>query len=137
MADAVFRFLSTPRGLNAQNLLLIRQAGGCGGGTELTVATPFLQVRVLIVENISSNAVQLGDFDVRRCKPSPGQSAIRNSTENARTLADAALESMPLYKRRGQALERSSSYQSNSRYVMVAAPPLQRATKRTMMGAEE
>ena len=80
-----------------ENLLVIRQVEGCGGGGQLSVRTPALQVRILLVENVAPKPLDIGDFSVRRLVSESNKAMLRGGTETQQMLSNATLQSIPLF----------------------------------------
>jgi hypothetical protein len=70
----------------------------CGGSTEVDIETPLLQMRILVLENITNKPVELGQFHFRLVNPGRGVLAVRTRAENERLLASAAADSQSWYQ---------------------------------------
>jgi hypothetical protein len=72
----------------------------CGSSTVVTVDAPTLEMRVVVLENTSNRAVELGQFHFRALDPGKGVLNIRTQAEDKTLLASAPPDSEIWYKPR-------------------------------------
>jgi hypothetical protein len=72
----------------------------CGGTTTVTVAAPPLQIRVVVLENITDGAIELGQFHFRLLDPGGGVLTVRSRAEDETLLASLNAESQAWFKPR-------------------------------------
>lgn len=73
----------------------------CGSGaTYVRVEPPPLQIRIVVLENITDRAIDLGQFYFRSLDPGPGILTVRTRAENEALLASVNAESAVWYKPR-------------------------------------
>ncbi len=72
----------------------------CNSTTYVTVASPSLQIRIVVLENITDKAIDLGQFHFRLLDPSRGILTVRTRAENEALLASVNAESEVWYKPR-------------------------------------
>ncbi len=72
----------------------------CGGITVVTVQPPSLQLRIVVLENITNEAIELGEFHFRLLDPGRGMLTVRTRAENETLLASTRADSAVWYKPR-------------------------------------
>jgi hypothetical protein len=72
----------------------------CGSITIVTVEPPSLQLRVVVLENITNEAIELGEFHFRLLDPGRGMLTVRTRAENETLLASTSADSAVWYKPR-------------------------------------
>ncbi len=70
----------------------------CGNSTEVNMETPLLQMRVLVLENITNKPVEVGQFHFRLVNPGRDVLAVRTRAENDRLLASTTSDSGGWYQ---------------------------------------
>jgi hypothetical protein len=69
----------------------------CGLGLSVSLEVPTLQLRVVVLENITDKPVELGDFHFRVIAPADSEPLVRTAQDNARLLAGRNPKSEPWY----------------------------------------
>jgi hypothetical protein len=72
----------------------------CWSSTIVTIDPPPLEIRVLVLENITNGAIELGQFHFRLLDPGQGILTVRTRAENEQLLASVNANSELWYKRR-------------------------------------
>ena len=82
------------------NFLHLSVGGGCGGDPSGVLDVPQLQLRVVVLENITDKPVELGQFHFRAATPAAGEGLVRTTQENAKLFAGSDSKSEAWYSPR-------------------------------------
>jgi hypothetical protein len=84
-------------GMPANFILLHAYFDECAESAIVSVVLPPLQLRVVVLENVTDKAVELGDFHFRQFTPAAEERLIRTQKENSSAIAGATPASAPWY----------------------------------------
>jgi hypothetical protein len=72
----------------------------CWGSTTVTIDPPSLQIRVVVLENVTNGSIELGQFHFRSLDPGRGILTVRTRAEDEQLLASMNADSEVWYKPR-------------------------------------
>jgi hypothetical protein len=82
------------------NFLLLSVEENCDGGASVELTAPALQLRVVVLENITEKPIELGEFHFRVAAPAPGERLVRTTQENTELFAGRNSNSEAWYRPR-------------------------------------
>ena len=93
-----FRFIEyVSRNGMPPNFLLVSADEDCDGRMGVNFKFPQLQLRLVVLENITDKPVELGEFHFRVAAPAAGERLVRTTKENADLFANRDLKSEAWY----------------------------------------